>query len=122
MKTLVVLMTGAKNDVECFTVALASAEALRSCFRLRTDDVQLAACRVAVTDGGSPLASETSVALVLATFSVFTFLDFASASSRRVIARHCRCARVTSVIQGVGMVLVTSVNWFQHAVLSSHSK
>jgi len=36
MKALVVLMTGAKNDVECFTVALASAGALRSCFRLRT--------------------------------------------------------------------------------------
>jgi len=36
MKALVVLMTGTKNDVECFTVALASAEVLRSCFRLRT--------------------------------------------------------------------------------------
>lgn len=56
--------------------------------------------------GGSPPASETSVTLVMATFSVFTFLDFASANSRRVVARHCRCARVTSVIQGVGAVLV----------------
>jgi len=112
MKALVALIKGAKDDVECLTTALASAAVLCSCFRLRTDDVWFATYRVTVISGGSPPAGETSVTLVMATFSVFTFLDFASANSRRVVARHCRCARVTSVIQGVGAVLVTSVNWF----------
>jgi len=73
VEALVALIKGAWNEVECYTAALAPAEVLHSCLRLRTEDAQLAVCLAVVTSGGSPPTSETSVALVMATFSVFTF-------------------------------------------------
>jgi len=39
MKALVVLIYGARDDVEYSTAALASAAVFYGCFRLRTDDV-----------------------------------------------------------------------------------
>jgi len=46
-------------------------------------DEQFTARRAIAVNDGLPSTSGTSVALVLSTFSVFTFLDFASANSTK---------------------------------------
>jgi len=78
--------------------------------------------RATAASDGSPSISEASAPLIMDTISVFAFLDFASASSRRVVARHCHYLGAASATLGIGVVSVTSVSWCQHAVLSSHTK